>query len=134
MERFSLHSDCSDLKKPLDMASDAARAQVAWAVAQWAIRHNNLAHVALAAARPSDPPEAVSAIVKQLDDLYFDLGEEPEASDTQVQAAFRRARAANALEYAMQGNAYEAIYEARASTDDIDALHQVVLQTLAQSR
>jgi hypothetical protein len=133
MERFRLHPDCIELREPLDAASETVRAQVGWAVAQWAIRRNCLSHSGVTQARLGGPPEPVADVVKQLDDLYFDL-EAGGASDAAVQAAFRRARAANALEYAMQGNAYEAIYEARASTEDVGALHQVVLQALGRHK
>jgi hypothetical protein len=130
MERSLLHPDCIDLKDPLESASEAVRVQAGWAAAQWAIRHNRLTEVELLEARLGDSPEPVAAIVEQLDDHYFDLNEAPEANDAAVQSAFRRARAANALECAMQGEAYDAIYEARASTDDVVTLRQVVLEAL----
>jgi hypothetical protein len=105
-----------------------------WAVAQWAIRHNGLSQPALAEARLGGPTEPIAGVVAELDNHYFELQEmldgEGEGSKAEVLEAFRRARAANALKYAVRGEADEAIYEAAASTEDVRALRQVVMEAL----
>jgi hypothetical protein len=134
MGRLSLSPDCADLDAPLAAAPDAVRVQAGWAVAQWAIQHNGLSHPALAQARLGGPSEPIAALVEELDNRYFELqellDEEGERSKADVLAAFRRARAANSLEFAVRGEADEAVYEAAASTEDVGTLRQVVMGAL----
>jgi len=134
MGRLSLSPDCADLDAPLAAAPDAVRVQAGWAAAQWAIRHNDLSHTALTEARIGGPSDPIAAVVAELDNRYFELqellDEEGEGSKADVLVAFRRARAANALEFAVRGEADEAVYEAAASTEDVQALRQVVMAAL----
>ena len=134
MGRLSLSPDCADLDAPLAAAPDAVRVQAGWAAAQWAVRHNDLAHPALAEARLGGPWEPIAALVEELDNHYFELqellDEEGEGSKADVLVAFRRARAANALEFAVRGEADEAVYEAAAATEDVQELRRVVMEAL----
>src|SRR5262245_36614904 len=134
MGRLKLSPDCADLDALLAAAPDAARVQAGWEAAQWAIRHNDLSHPALAQARLGGPSESIAALAAKLDNHYFELqellDEEGKGSKADVLAAFRRARAANALEFAVRGETGEAVYEAAAATDDVRKLRQVVMEAL----
>ena len=86
--------------------------------------------------RLGGPSEGIVALVEELDSRYFELQElldEGEKSKADVLVAFRRARAANALAFAVRGEADEAVYEAAASTEDVQALRQVVMEALGTS-
>jgi hypothetical protein len=134
MSRLQLSPICSDLDEPFSAAPAACRVQAGWVVAQWAIRQNGLCHPALAEARLGGPTEAIAALVAELDNRYFalqeQLEEEGQGPKAEVLAAFQRARAANALEFAVRGQADEAIYEAAASNEDSVALRRVILEAL----
>ena len=134
MSRLSLSPDCADLEPLVTAAPDTVRVQTGWAVAQWAIRHNNLSHPALAGATLGVPSEPIAAVVEALDNHYFELQElleeEGEGSRADVLAAFRRALAATALEFGVRGEAEEAVYEALGSTEDVPAVRQVVMGSL----
>ena len=134
MGRLSLSPDCAELDAPLAAAPNAVRVQAGWAAAQWAVRHNDLAHPVLVETRLGGPWEPIAALVEELDNRYFKLeellDEEGEGSKADVLVAFRRARAANALEFAVRGEADEAIYEAAAAAEDVQELRQVVMEAL----
>jgi hypothetical protein len=79
---------------------------------------------------------AVNELVSQLDDHYFSLAELAEsggASQDTVLVAFQQARAANALAFALAGQADEAIYEAFAATNDVAGLRKLVVSALPVS-
>ena len=59
------------------------------------------------------------------------------AADSEYMRAFERARAANAIYYALSTDAWEAatesIYEATAATDQFEAIAEIVSQVLGTS-
>jgi hypothetical protein len=63
----------------------------------------------------------IEATAAQLDERYFKLSEEAEAATPEALAAFRKARAAASLAFALSNDAtqlHEAIYEAIAASRD----------------
>lgn len=80
---------------------------------------------------------AVEELVHSLDEEYFDLkdaGERGEAPSDAYRPIFRRARAANAVFYALSQDSFEAateaLYEAKAATLDIGSLRDIVRQLI----
>jgi len=74
-------------------------------------------------------------LVQELDELAWDLEEAESGEDTAKGSmqAFARARAANALWYALvtpasSDTVAECLYEAQAATGDVDGLRAVILQ------
>jgi hypothetical protein len=129
MGNSRLSAEYPDLDNAIEAASPDRRLQAGWAAAQWAIRISGLSHPVVFAAEMGGSTEAIAAVVEKLDDRYFELQElcdEGKCSKTDVLAAFAQARAANALEYAIQGNATESIYEAAVCSDDISDLRKLV--------
>ena len=122
-----------DLDQAINSASSDRRAQAGWAAAQWAISKTGLSHPVVSAATIGGPAEAIAALVEELDDRYFELQElcdEGGCSNSDVLAAFAQARAASALELAVQGEAAEAVYEAIACSDDASELYRAVTVAL----
>jgi len=81
----------------------------------------------------TDSADDVAGLVTELDELYFALSVEQEAGRAslgEVDAAFGRARAANAVEFMLRAEPAEAIYEAAASTEDWSELRSSVLSLL----
>ena len=81
----------------------------------------------------SRPRKQLEAFVSQLDAIQRkarDCVEDGQASRAQYIAAFRRARAANSIYYALSSDAFEAAtesaYEANAATSDIQGLVQAI--------
>jgi len=133
MDDSRLSTLCPDLDAAICSAPHDRRLQAAWAAAQWAIHHTGLSHPAISAANIGGPTAAIAALVGELDDQYFELQElcdEGECSKEKVLAAFGRARAANALEFAVRGEAAEAVYEAAVCCDDVSDLRRAVAEAL----
>jgi hypothetical protein len=106
-----LSTVCPDLDDALSSASADHCIQAGWAAAQWAIHQTGLSHPAISAAQIGGPTDAIAELVNALGDQYFELQElcdAGECSKEEVLAAFGRARAANALEFAVRGEAAEA--------------------------
>lgn len=124
---------CPDLDDGLSSASPDRSLQAGWAAAQWAIHQTGLSHPAISAAQIGGPTDAIAALVSELDDKYFELQElcdAGECSKEEVLAAFGRARAANAIEFAVRGEAAEAVYEAAVCCDDVSGLRRAVYVAL----
>lgn len=80
------------------------------------------------------------ATIRILDEHQWslhDLIEMERAADSEYMRAFERARAANAIYYALSADAWEAatesIYEATAATDQFEAIAEIVSQVLGTS-
>lgn len=65
----------------------------------------------------------LSAQVDELDDVAWKLHE---AGEDQYEVAFTRARAANALLFALHGDATEAVYEALTALGNLDAAWTII--------
>ena len=133
MGSSQLSKQFPDLGSAIDGAPPDRQRLAGWAAAQWAIRISGLSHPVVAAAQIGGSTEAIEALVEELDDRYFELQElcdEGKCSDADVLAAFTQARAANALECAIQGNAADAVYEATACSDDHSELRKLVASAL----
>ncbi len=128
-----LSAEYPDLSTAIAAAPADRRRRAGWAAAQWAIRVSGLSHPVVAAAEIGGSTEAIAEVVEELDDRYFELQElcdEGKCSKADMLAAFAQARAANALEYAMQGDAAEAVYEATVCSDDHSELRKLVASAL----
>ncbi len=68
-------------------------------------------------------PERLQEISQELDERYFEL---QELGDPEHLPCFSKARGYSAAVFLAHGNAYEAIYEAIAATDET----QIILRTL----
>ena len=84
--------------------------------------------------------EQLLATIRILDERQWslhDLVEMERSTDTEYMRAFERARAANAIYYALSADAWEAatesIYEATAATDQFEAIAEMVNQVLDTS-
>jgi hypothetical protein len=81
----------------------------------------------------SEEREATLRLVDDLDEVAWDLQERSErgdASQAEYLAAFCRARAASAIAFALDADAFvaatEGIYEAQAAISDLDAIRSIV--------
>jgi hypothetical protein len=120
-----------DLLAALEAAPAADRRQAGLAVARWAAERAGLPD---AAADPPGAGPATGRLAAALDDRYFDLQRAAAAEqlpEAEALAAFARARAASAAEFALAGEAAEAAYEALAVADDPAAVRAVVAAALA---
>jgi hypothetical protein len=134
MSDSRLSTVCPDLDEALNSAPLDRRLRAGWVAARWAIEQTGLSHPVVSAAKMGSTSEPISALVVELDERYFDLQEscdEGECSKEAVLTAFGRARAANALEFAVRGDAAEAVYEATMCSDDVAALRRVLASALA---
>ena len=122
-----------DLDDPLRCAPPDRRLAAGWAAAQWAIHQTGLLHPLISGAKIGGPTGEIAALVAELDDRYLNLQElcdGGECTKEEVLAAFRRARAVNALEFAVRGEPAEAVYEAAVCCDDVSELRRVVAVAL----
>lgn len=136
-----LNLESPDLEAAIAGADAEARGRVAEAVARAAVGDCELtdddavsrALESLPASSEPDPELAreVEDLVGRLDVVYWDLQEEAdekgsaEASEASSDA-FKRARAANAVLYALSGDAGEAAYEAHHALQDPARLKEIV--------
>jgi hypothetical protein len=141
-----LEAIAPDLSRSLDCLSPRQTRQICAAVCSAAVRHVRLdepivneALIALTNCNPLAPSlrDAAVALTERLDTTYFDLqdaADEGRATQTQVLDAFSRARAANAVAFALSGfdpsTAKEVIYEAAAVTDNLTELENLIDATL----
>jgi len=135
MGRLKLSPVCPDLDDVMSSASSEGRIRAGWIAAQWAISHVGLSHPAISAARIGGSTDAIKSLVSELDDLYLDLQESVDAGKStreEMMTAFRRARAANAIEFAVRGDAYDAVYEAGFCADDVSGLRHAVASALRE--
>jgi hypothetical protein len=114
--------------------------RVARAVAEFAVirsgLQDRLIREALVQLRTGLPDETmkteIAALVESLDERYFDLQE----AGRDPLAAFGRARAANAVLFAVDPDPFvaaaEAVYEASVATDDLPQLEQLVRTAVGQ--
>ncbi len=135
-----------DLSAQLRESDDASRRAAALAACHLALSRNHLAEPlvgeALAALEAgsgggSQLKESLWRVVEKFDTDYFDLqdaADEGKATEPEYVAAFRKARAANALHCALSRSSFEAatesIYEANAAVEDLDALRAVIQDAL----
>ena len=111
-----------DLEGLLGGASAAARAEIAAAVSQLALRLCGVLlppHVAL-----TSTEEAYAA---ELDEKYFNLSERGDAASQQV---FCAARAVSSAAFARSGQCEDAVDEAIIATDDFFAVRQKIVSRL----
>jgi hypothetical protein len=80
---------------------------------------------------------SLEQLTEALDAEYFDLQEKADAGEVEQEAflaAFKKARAANAVCFALKPDSLEAsresIYEANAATEDLEGLREAVLAAL----
>jgi len=130
----------------LQTASEPALRRVALAACQFALKRTGLVHPLLEqalrelASNPAPPTHlgaALEQLVESLDEIYFDLHEAAEIGQAEGagwKVAFCKARAAQAVYFAVTKDAYiaasESIYEANAATKDLDSLRRVVIEAL----
>jgi len=129
VEASRLNMFARDVASALRAAPADARQRAADLAAAWAVARTGLAHPAVAAGTADD----VAALAAELDERYFALSEERDAgraSTEQVAAAFERARAASAVEFARSGEVAEAVYEAAAAAEDWSELRSRLLSLL----
>ncbi len=135
-----------DLFDQLRFASPVQQRAAARAACRFALDYNDLvgpiidaSWEAIETARYGDsrPREQLKAFVSQLEAIQRkarDCVEEGQASRSQYIAAFRRARAANSIYYALSSDAFEAAtesaYEANAATSDLQGLVQAISSAL----
>jgi hypothetical protein len=139
-----------DLFDRLRSASPVQQRAAARAACRFALDYNELVGPiidagweAIETAKYGDsrPREQLRAFINQLEAIQRrarDCVEEGQASRAQYIAAFRRARAANSIYYALSSDAFEAAvesaYEANAATADIQALVQIISSAMYISR
>ncbi|MBH0108571.1 hypothetical protein I6E81_00135 [Salinibacterium sp. NG22] len=123
--------------------SAISSAVVAWVLGQAEVEDPRLA-VALSALKERRVSDRVHdelwQLVEELDESAWDLQESEAGDETLVgyAHAFARARAANALWYALfipasSETVVDCMYEAQAATDDVNSLRNVVRQALANT-
>lgn len=139
-----------DLFDQLRCASPIQQRAAARAACRFALDYNDLVGPiidagweAMATARygNSRPRQQLKAFVNQLETIerrVRDCVDNGQASQDQYVAAFRRARAANSIYYALSLNAFEAAtesaYEANAATSDTAGLAQAISSALYVSQ
>lgn len=129
-----------DLVRRLDSRSDTELANIVAVVAREAAVRSGLDEPLVASAldrvatgetRLSDRSE-VEELVARLDEHAWDIQESDDSARYDSQrylVAFRRARAASAVAFALDRDreaALESIYEAQASLGSIDAVHRLI--------
>ena len=135
-----------DLCARLEIVDKAALRRAAMAACNFALNCSDLAHPFLDQALQelssnssplSNLGKVLEQLVESLDEEYFDLrdaAENGKAEGVDWVVAFRKARAANSVYFAIGEDEYlavaEAIYEANAATEDLDNLRQVVIEAL----
>jgi len=130
MGSFRLDSVSPSLAGAYREASDDQRQRAALAACIVAVAQAGLqggeVEAALAVLRHersgrSDVRDKLNRLAAQLDEQYFKLGEEAETTTSEALAAFRKARAAAALGFALSphsGQLHEALYEAIVASSD----------------
>jgi len=129
VEASRLNTFARDVASALRAAPADARQRAADFAAAWAVTRTGLTHPAMTAGTADD----AAAVATELDERYFALYEERDAcraTTEQVAAAFERARAAGAVEFARRGEAAEAVYEAAAAAEDWSELRAELLSLL----
>jgi len=129
VEASRLNTFARDVAIALRAASVNDRQRAADFAAMWAVTRTGLSHPAVAGGTADD----AAALAAELDERYFTLSEERDtgrATSEQVAAAFGRARAASAVEFARRGEPAEAVYEAAAAADDWSELRAGLLSLL----
>lgn len=115
-----LFSIAPDLDKALTTARRECSCAAAWAAARWAADSVGLPHT-------SHNSQTIRELVERLDEEYFAVNQtSPQAG----LAAFSKARAANAIEFAYLDQPHEAVYEAAIATDDIPTLRAIIDSSL----
>jgi hypothetical protein len=140
------------LAEPLAQASDDQLRIVARAASTLAVERTGLrdpvldtALSALESGQPADTSlrTQVEALVQQLDEAQWEPQDQVHAGQAGApwakaaqRAAFRRARAANAVYFALDADprraAHEALYEATAATQDEEALAELIRGVVGQ--
>jgi hypothetical protein len=129
VEASRLNSFDPDVAAALRGASAGDRQRAADFAAAWAVARTGLTHPAVTAGTADD----AAALAAELDERYFASSEERDAGRAdagQVAAAFERARAASAVEFARRGEPAEAVYEAAAAAEDWSELQAGLLSIL----
>jgi len=127
-----LDSVAPDLAELLRGANDMQLRAVARVVARLAITHSGvqetIAEEALSALERGASATQLSAHLSQLTDRYDAKYLECQAHEQSESALdwFCKARALNAVKFAVESNALEACYESQASTDDLVTLRAKV--------
>ncbi|HTQ38812.1 MAG TPA: hypothetical protein VMJ32_07275 [Pirellulales bacterium] len=125
-----------ELDGTINKVASSKRMSISLAIAAWAVDQTGLSHPVLPNDISSAQPNLVQSLVEELDEAYFTLQESAEAgtaSEEEVTAAFSLARAANAVEFALQGDLSETAYEAVIATDDLPGLQHLVERLLLQN-
>jgi len=136
-----------ELRKRLDSANEAHLRRIAATVSRAIVERVGISHPIITRALEQldahGPPVGelqaqVQAFADDLDSAYLDLSEECEeghASREQVSVAFSKARAANAVAFALDSNALiaasEAAYEAASAVDDAAAITSIAEKILS---
>lgn len=140
----------ADLSARLEKASISQLRNAAKIAGRFALDRANLSHpildrtleaIELGNSGDSSLKLQLESFVNTLDEVQWDLQEkldEDSAKLSTYQAAFRRARAANSVYFALNAEAFtaatEAIYEAHAATDDLITLKEEILIELDSDR
>jgi hypothetical protein len=131
-----------ELADQISQATHAQQKQIATHLALLAVDsvdlHDPVLDATVTALRENTPADvsaqdAVNRLTEQLDQIAWDLQERAEAgtaSDDDYAIAFRRARAANTVAFALSDDAataaLETAYEAEAATEDIESVRAAV--------
>ena len=137
-----------DLLAHFRKAPNSQLRAVALAASRFALEHTGLADPllnegleALESARYGDTSlrERVESFIDMLDQIQWnlqDLMDEGKADQTSYLIAFRRARAAHSVYFALDLDAFaaaaESVYEANAATEDFESLNKIILSALNQ--
>ena len=103
-----------DIEEILNAMSDPERMDLAARAVMWVANEFDLDGPAIEKAIKEMHPERLQEISQEFDERYFEL---QELGDPEHLTCFSKARGYSAAAFLAQGNVYEAIYEAIATTD-----------------
>ena len=129
-----LSSVAPELEEQLKSSATSMRHRSSLAVAAFAVAQSGLNSPLISAtlsAHDSPNISALSRLLQELEQSYYDLQADEEAKPTKDKhalTAFSQARAVNAVLYAVSGQYDEAIYEAIIATDNVAGVSQLLAQ------
>lgn len=118
-----LASIAPDIEFTLSELQSAIRFEVALKITTWAMEKVGL-QAEMLTNQDSKGAKAVSDI---FDERYFKLDEQ---GSPDYLVYFSKARAASSIAFLLDGNAYEAIYEAVMATDDMSTVQQLLHEAI----
>jgi hypothetical protein len=122
-----------ELEEALLKTTAERRATIGLAAAKWAIERTGLKDPVVLEALSGNQSASLTSVIATLDERYFRLKEEADEGrgvPLEWQRVFSAARAASAVDFAIRGNASEAIYEAAQATDHLVVFREFILKEL----